>query len=100
MFSIFYSKFLRYLDETSFFVLFTTFAKLASWLLISIILVNMPESKENIAIALKWHDFAVIKIFTSFVLVFHAKSIISYAKKILDSLMSELYGISEQLKSH
>ncbi len=100
MFSIFYSKFLRYLDESSFFSLFTTFAKLASWLLISIILVNMPESKENLAMALKWHDFAIIKILTSFLLVFHIKSIISVVRKVWKSLMDELSGFSGYLNPH
>ena len=89
MFSIFYSKFLKYLEVTPFFNLFTTFAKVTSWLLISIILINMPESKENLAIAIKWHDFAILKILTSFLLVFHMGSLVFYMKKVYKSLIDE-----------
>lgn len=78
IFSIFYSKFLRYLDETPFFTLFTSIAKVACWLLISVILVNMPESQEKLAILIKSHDFAAVKILTSFILVFHIRVILNF----------------------
>jgi len=100
MFSIFYSKFLRYLDESSFFSLFTTFAKLASWLLISIIFINMPESQEKLAMAFNYGNFAIIKILTSFLLVFHFKMIIILIKRIWKSLLDELSGKIRQFTPH
>lgn len=90
MVSIFYTKFLKYLEVTPFFDLFTTFAKVATWLTISIILINMQESKENIAMLVKWNDFAILKILTSFLLVFHIKAIIILIKKAWKSLMDEI----------
>lgn len=98
IFSILYSKFLRYLDETSFFNLFTSFAKVASWLLISLLLVNMPDSQEKLTMLVKWHDFAAIKILTSFILVFHIRSIISLWRKILQRIRDDLAWVFQRFE--
>lgn len=98
IFSILYSKFLRYLDETPFFNLFTSFAKVASWLLISIVLVNMPDSQEKLALLVKWHDFAAIKILTSFVLVFHIRVIISFGKSVLQRILDDVAALFQRFE--
>lgn len=90
LFSILYSKFLRYIEDTPASDLFISFAKLFTWSIISISLINIPESIENLAIALKWYDFAILKILTSFVLVFHSKNIVRMCKNIMTWIVDEL----------
>ena len=80
--SILYSKFLRYLEETPSSDIFISFAKLFCWGITSISLVNIPEARENFAMAIKWHDFAIIKIFTSFLLVFYIQEIGNLLKSL------------------
>jgi hypothetical protein len=52
--------------------------------------VNIPETRENFAMVVKWHDFAILKILASFTVVFFLKNILFSVKSlyfwILDSL--------------
>lgn len=60
-----------------------TIAKLFCWIIIAMSLVNIPVAIENITIVLKWGDFAIIKIFASFVLVFYIWEILQWVKFFL-----------------
>lgn len=82
VFSILYSKFLRYIEDHTFGELAQTVAKLFCWLVISTSLVNIPEARENLAMAIKWQDFAILKIFTSFLLVFYIREIGNLLKSL------------------
>lgn len=93
MLKILYSKFLRYIDDHTFWELAQTMAKLFCWVSISIFLVNIPEARENLTKAIKWHDFAMIKIFGSFLLVFYIQEILGFVKNIIFSLIQEIHGI-------
>lgn len=84
MISILYSKFLQHLETLSLYNIFILVAKLLSWLVICIFLINTHWTIENIAIALKWYDFAIIKIIISFIIVFYRKSILWVAKNIIE----------------
>lgn len=53
--------------------------------------------------ALKWHDFLIIKVFGSFLLVFFAPLFVDISKKAINHVfetLNELYGKIEQLKPH
>lgn len=100
---ILWNKFLDTLSCSSWFDIFTTVAKVFSWLIISVLLINISESKENLTMALKWHDFLIIKVLTSFCLVFFAPFLISGVKKVFSWFfeeLNELYGKMEILKPH
>lgn len=90
MFSIFYSKFLRYLEDTPSINLFISFAKLFTWSIICISLFNIPKAIENFTMAIKWHDFAILKIIGSFIIVFYAKDILKIGKSILSWIIESI----------
>lgn len=93
MLKILYSKFLRYIDESTFGDLAQTMAKLFCWAVISISLVNIPEARENFAMAIKWHNFALPKIFASYLFIFYIREILGFIKNIIFSLLEEIHGI-------
>ena len=76
IFSILWGKFLKTLEASTWETIFITIAKLFSWSIISLVLVNIPGTTEKLAMALKWHDFAILKILGAFILVFFSKSIL------------------------
>lgn len=90
IFSILWNKFLTTLEESSWEDIFISCAKLFTWSIISLFLINTPDSIEKLAMAIKWHDFAILKIFGAFTLVFFSKSLFSLGKSlyfwILDSI--------------
>jgi hypothetical protein len=90
IFSILWGKFLETLEASTWETIFITIAKLFSWSIISLVLVNIPGTTEKLAMALKWHDFAILKILGAFTVVFFSKSIFSLGKSlyfwILDSI--------------
>lgn len=104
MFNIIYSKFLRWLDKSPSYIIFISIAKLFCWIVISISLLNIPESKENLAIVIKWHNFAILKVLTSFLLVFHIWTILYFSKKLFKSIITwiedELSGNKGELKMY
>lgn len=81
---ILWNKFLDTLHESSWYDIFLTFAKCFCWLIISLSLINIPASIENLSIALKWHDFAILKILGSFIGIFCAPLIARSSKKAFE----------------
>lgn len=88
--SVLWIKFLETLERSSWEDIAISIAKVVCWSFISIFLINVPESVEKLAIAIKWHDFAIVKIISAFFLVYFAKNIISMIQSfyfwILESL--------------
>lgn len=82
IFSILWAKFLETLERATWEDLFLTSAKLFSWSIISLFLVNIPSASEKLAMAIKWHDFAICKILGAFIVVFSHKLIISAVKSV------------------
>lgn len=87
---ILWNKFLDTLHESSWYDIFLTLAKCFCWLVISLSLINIPASIENLSIALKWHDFAILKILVSFIGIFCAPLLISSGKKVLEWIKNNI----------
>lgn len=88
--SVLFSKLLDTIEQATWVGIFTTFAKVFSWLVISMALVNMRDLDEKILALAKWQDFAILKISLAFVLVF-------YAREIYRAFVSAFYWISENI---
>lgn len=82
IFSILWGKFLETLERATWEDLFFTGAKLFCWSIISLVLVNIPETTEKLAMAIKWHDFAILKVLGAFTVVFFYKNILSIGKSL------------------
>lgn len=82
IFSILWGKFLETLEASTWETIFITIAKLFSWSIISLVLVNIPGTTEKLAMALKWHDFAILKVLGAFMVVFFYKNILSLGKSL------------------
>lgn len=87
---ILWNKFLDTLHESSWYDIFLTFAKCFCWLIISLSLINIPASIENLTIALKWHDFAILKVLGSFILIFCAPLIARSSKKVFEWIKNNI----------
>ena len=90
IFSILWNKFLTTLEQSSWYDISLTCTKLLTWSFISIFLINIPESMEKLAIALKWYDFAILKILAVFIFVFYSKSIFSIWKKVYSLILESI----------
>lgn len=87
---ILWNKFLDTLYESSWHDIFLALAKCFCWLIISLSLINIPASLENLTIALKWHDFAILKILGTFIIIFCAPLLISSGKKVLEWIKNNI----------
>lgn len=87
---ILWNKFLDTLHDSSWYDIFLTFAKCFCWLIISLSLINIPASIENLSIALKWHDFAILKILGSFIGIFCAPLIARSSKKVFELIKNNI----------
>ncbi len=78
--SILWNKFLETLDQATWDDIVITVAKFVSWTIISAALINIPETTEKLAMALKYGNFSIIKIIAVFLLVFYWKGIYNVFK--------------------
>lgn len=87
---ILWNKFLDTLHESSWYDIFLTLAKCFCWLIASVFLINTPDTLEKLAMALKWYDFAIIKVLFVFWLVFFYPLFIGLGKKVFDWIKNNI----------
>ena len=87
---ILWNKFLDTLHDSSWYDIFLTVAKSISWLMICIFLINTHWTIENLAMAIKWYDFAILKILGTFIIVFCAPLLTASGKKLLEWIKNNI----------
>lgn len=70
MLSILYTKFLDHLASMSLYNILRSMSRLSLSIVLLIFLVDIPSFIENASIALKWHDFILVKVFASLFVVY------------------------------
>jgi len=87
---ILWNKFLDSLYESSWYDILLTFAKCFCWLVICIFLINTHWTIENLAMALKWYDFAILKILGTFIIIFCAPLLTASGKKVFEWIKNNI----------
>lgn len=100
---ILWNKFLDTLHRATWEEIFLVSSKVFCWWILSMVLVFIPESSEKLTMALKYGNFAILKILWTFLLVFFSPFIFRKLKELFSSLtiyLVELFSKISEMKPH
>lgn len=90
IFNIIWAKFLESLESASLYNIFVITAKVFSWGLISLFLINTPVAIEKLATLIKWYDFAIVKILVTYIIIFFWPLFTAIGKKVIEWIKSNI----------